>query len=458
MSHHRHHHYEPIKIPPLEPINITAIDIKSIVDMTLLRVKQRRSSPEKIDVLQEKEKEPPEKPDEEIVPVVTEPPQESISVAIKSPQKVIPILTEPLHEVVPIIAEPPQELISVVTKSSPVMIEPSQEISPVIPEPPPKPLFEKVKEGTTCIVPTIKTSKYTEPIPRKVSLVSYPYELDEITLVWSRSRPLYVDPFLSFKDQPKNMLYDLMLHRNPEEVRDLHENSRSSSFQVGVTDVDRFRPVLEFFKDFWKPRKRARKKRRIKQQGIPDLAARGYISRREPIADQIAYQISPGFIAEVRDYGYNAEVDMHHRNCTCLKWQVSGLPCGHVITVAKRMGKKDVFYLITQPYYMTELYKATYHGVIKPVGPAETWHYPQNPLPTVLPPLIIKRPVGRPKGNKRRPSRGESRSQQKCPRCEEYEHISSQCPWIPNSARGSSQLEPIGTVDLNSGYDNVRFN
>ncbi|KAJ9542643.1 hypothetical protein OSB04_029149 [Centaurea solstitialis] len=149
---------------------------------------------------------------------------------------------------------------------------------------------------------------------------------------------------------------------------------------------------------------------------------------------------------EVRDYGYNAEVDMRHRNCTCLKWQVYGLSCGHAITVAKRLGKNDVFYLITQPYYMTELYKATYHGVIKPVGPAETWHYPQNPLPTVLPLLIIKRPVGRPKGNKRRPSRGESRSQQKCPRCEEYGHISSQCPWIPNSARGSSQLEPIGTA------------
>ncbi|KAJ9536566.1 hypothetical protein OSB04_un000265 [Centaurea solstitialis] len=152
---------------------------------------------------------------------------------------------------------------------------------------------------------------------------------------------------------------------------------------------------------------------------------------------------------EVRDYGYNAEVDMRHRNCTSLKWQVSGLPCGHAITVAKRLGKNDVFYLVTQPYYMAELYKATYHGVIKPVGPAETWHYPQSPLPTVLPPLIIKRPVERPKGNKRRPSRGESRSQQKCPRCEEYGHISSQCPWIPNSARGSSQLEPIGTVDLN---------
>ena len=148
---------------------------------------------------------------------------------------------------------------------------------------------------------------------------------------------------------------------------------------------------------------------------------------------------------------------MRLRNCTCLKWQVSGLPCGHAITVAKRLGKTDVSDLITVNYYMTELYKATYRGVIKPVGPPETWHSPQDPQP-VLPPLVIKRPVGRPKGNKRRPSRGESRSQQRCPRCQEYGHTSTQCPLVPSSTRGSSQLEPIGTVDLNSDYQNVRFN
>ncbi|KAJ9544055.1 hypothetical protein OSB04_023762 [Centaurea solstitialis] len=160
---------------------------------------------------------------------------------------------------------------------------------------------------------------------------------------------------------------------------------------------------------------------------------------------------------EVRDYGKNAEVDKLHRSCTCLKWQVSGLPCGHAIAVAKHLGERDVSHLITVNYYMSQLYKATYSGVINPVGPPETWQYPQDPLPTVLPPLIIKRPVGRPKKVKRRASRGESRSQQKCPRCDEYGHLSTQCPWIPSSTRGSSQLEPFATDDLNSGYENVRF-
>ncbi|KAJ9558836.1 hypothetical protein OSB04_013450 [Centaurea solstitialis] len=161
---------------------------------------------------------------------------------------------------------------------------------------------------------------------------------------------------------------------------------------------------------------------------------------------------------QVHDMDRGAEVEMSIRSCSYLKWQVSGLPCGHAIAVAKKLREKDCFHLITVPYFMSELYKATYKGVINPVGPSQTWEYPEDPLPTVHPPLVIKRAVGRPKGNNRRPSRGESRTQKRCPRCEEYGHTSTQFPLIPSSARGSSQLEPIGTIDLNSLYQNVQFN
>ncbi|KAJ9535317.1 hypothetical protein OSB04_un001575 [Centaurea solstitialis] len=44
------------------------------------------------------------------------------------------------------------------------------------------------------------------------------------------------------------------------------------------------------------------------------------------------------------------------------RWEVSGLPCGHAIAVAKRLVEEMYLILITVPYYMTELYKATYHG------------------------------------------------------------------------------------------------
>ncbi|KAJ9566957.1 hypothetical protein OSB04_002923 [Centaurea solstitialis] len=80
---------------------------------------------------------------------------------------------------------------------------------------------------------------------------------------------------------------------------------------------------------------------------------------------------------QVHDMDRGAEVDMTIRSCSCLKWQVSGLPCGHAIAVAKKLGEKDCFHLITVPYFMSELHKATYKGVINPVGPSQTWEYPE---------------------------------------------------------------------------------
>ena len=130
---------------------------------------------------------------------------------------------------------------------------------------------------------------------------------------------------------------------------------------------------------------------------------------------------------------------MSEGTCDCRKWQVFGLPCGHAIVVAKIRGVRDVSQLVNVPYFNTECYKATYTGVINPVGPADTWQSPDVPLSAVLPPLVIKRRVGRPSGNNRRPSRGEGRTQMRCPRCGEYGHQSDTCPLFPHSASGSSR-------------------
>ncbi|KAJ9547815.1 hypothetical protein OSB04_020358 [Centaurea solstitialis] len=149
----------------------------------------------------------PEKFEDEVIPDVIKPPQETIPNVIKPPQ-----------EVVLVVAEQPQKIV-------PVVLEPS------------KPLSEEVK-----------ISDYTDPIPGNVSLVYYPYELDEITLTWSRVQPMEVDPFWDFDDplvRPNDVVYDLLLHLDPEQFKNLHENSRSSSFQVGVSDTDRFRAVSQ---------------------------------------------------------------------------------------------------------------------------------------------------------------------------------------------------------------------
>ncbi|KAJ9556731.1 hypothetical protein OSB04_011345 [Centaurea solstitialis] len=161
-------------------------------------------------------------------------------------------------EIIPIIAEPP-----------PVPIEPLQEDNLVmteieLSEPDLVPAIEihdeviiaplEVKnvdieeEVSVAIAP--KTPNQTATTPAAY----YPFELDEVSLRWKRSQ------------------------RYPFEFG---VNSRSSSFQVGVTDTDQFRSIFEVFKEFWKPGKCVRKKGKIKYQGNIRLAARRCSSRRE---------------------------------------------------------------------------------------------------------------------------------------------------------------------------------
>ncbi|KAJ9561867.1 hypothetical protein OSB04_007027 [Centaurea solstitialis] len=166
-------------------------------------------------------------------------------------------------------------------------------------------------------------------------------------------------------------------------------------------------------------------------------------------------------IWEVQDGGRNANVNMSQHTCECRQWQLFGLPCGHAIVVAKATNRRDVYSLFDVPYFNTENYKATYIEVIKLVGPPETWQSPDIPLPTVLPPIVKKRRVGRPNLNARRPSCSEGSSQRRCPRCGDHGHKSDTCPLFSASASGSSQrstLEPHGTIRFDSLFQDVRFN
>ncbi|KAJ9551477.1 hypothetical protein OSB04_015522 [Centaurea solstitialis] len=73
--------------------------------------------------------------------------------------------------------------------------------------------------------------------------------------------------------------------------------------RVVESDADQFRPKLEFFRDFWKPRKRARKKKKIKYRNSHDLAARRQSSRRELISGRFSPRI-PHYQAAIHTLGY----------------------------------------------------------------------------------------------------------------------------------------------------------
>ncbi|XP_071714464.1 uncharacterized protein [Rutidosis leptorrhynchoides] len=154
---------------------------------------------------------------------------------------------------------------------------------------------------------------------------------------------------------------------------------------------------------------------------------------------------------QVRDRRNDCHVNLTRRECSCLKWKHSGLPCGHVIAVLKEIGIRDCAEL-AENWFTIDIYKATYVEEINFVGDVSNWVIPENFM-RVLPPKIIKRNAGRPKSTARIPSRGETTVKVKvCTRCGSQTHKNSQCGISMTSTQSfvmSTQSSLYKTVDLN---------
>jgi hypothetical protein len=150
----------------------------------------------------------------------------------------------------------------------------------------------------------------------------------------------------------------------------------------------------------------------------------------------------------VQDGYRDAKVHYFNKTCSCNKWQLSGLPCGHAIAVAAKLNCTDCSHLAC-PYFTVNNLKATYTPVVYPVGPQQTWLSPGWPLMTVRPPLMSKGP-GRKSKHKRIPSRGEGNSLQRCSRCEQYGHSRNLCTQSLPSQRpsGTRQAEATTTQQM----------
>ncbi|XP_071727070.1 uncharacterized protein [Rutidosis leptorrhynchoides] len=143
---------------------------------------------------------------------------------------------------------------------------------------------------------------------------------------------------------------------------------------------------------------------------------------------------------EVMDTKKGGKVNLQEKTCTCKQWQLSGLPCGHVMAVARYCNLRDVTCHV-QDYFTTETYKAAYIDDIQPLDHISEWVDPGK-IPTVRPPLLQKRQSGRPKSTARIPSKGEDKdnfkSNRKCSRCLQYGHYRSLCP-SPYDLSGQTQ-------------------
>nr|GEX83666.1 hypothetical protein [Tanacetum cinerariifolium] len=109
------------------------------------------------------------------------------------------------------------------------------------------------------------------------------------------------------------------------------------------------------------------------------------------------------------------QVDFVNFNCTCRKWQLSGLSCGHVCAISRHCGLTN-YNLWAQAWFMKTTLKATYQELVYPLKDVSMWEAP-NDLQRVLPPSIVKPQPGRPINTYRILSMGEAPSLAGCSRC-----------------------------------------
>ncbi|PWA54586.1 transposase, MuDR, MULE transposase domain protein [Artemisia annua] len=128
---------------------------------------------------------------------------------------------------------------------------------------------------------------------------------------------------------------------------------------------------------------------------------------------------------EVKDNRRGHIVDLTEGTCSCRKWQLSGLPCGHVCAVARVIGLTSVEGLV-QTWFLRTTLKNTYSSVFNPAQDVATWET-RDDLQVVLAPVIIKRKAERPKNKDRIRSQGEEPVKKQCMRCGANGHTRGSC-------------------------------
>nr|GEW36626.1 transposase, MuDR, MULE transposase domain protein [Tanacetum cinerariifolium] len=108
--------------------------------------------------------------------------------------------------------------------------------------------------------------------------------------------------------------------------------------------------------------------------------------------------VAVGRVYEVDDHRRIQIVEFCNGTRTCRKWQVLGLPCGHVLAICRVIGLRDC-HRLAKGWFMRIVLKGTYQELVFPVGGVSSWQIP-NYLPVVKPPHMDKQPSGRPKSIK----------------------------------------------------------
>ncbi|GJS86919.1 transposase, MuDR, MULE transposase domain protein [Tanacetum coccineum] len=128
---------------------------------------------------------------------------------------------------------------------------------------------------------------------------------------------------------------------------------------------------------------------------------------------------------EVSDGQYIREVNLQTGICGCRKWQLSGLPCGHVIAITRFLGLTDCVHYAAD-WFKKLKYQGTYSESIHSLGNMQQWEFPEN-IQKAIPPRMDNPQPGRPKNTNRIKSQGEEPRIIRCTRCTQTGHRRDQC-------------------------------
>nr|GEY06419.1 hypothetical protein [Tanacetum cinerariifolium] len=81
--------------------------------------------------------------------------------------------------------------------------------------------------------------------------------------------------------------------------------------------------------------------------------------------------------------------------CKCRKWQLSGIPCGHVISVTRYLGLSDCQQFVSD-WFKKPKYQGTYAEPIHFICNVQEWEFPQH-IRKAIPPRMDNPQPGRPK-------------------------------------------------------------
>ncbi|GJR57203.1 ankyrin repeat-containing protein [Tanacetum coccineum] len=114
------------------------------------------------------------------------------------------------------------------------------------------------------------------------------------------------------------------------------------------------------------------------------------------IAKSATWTVRPAanYLYNVVDYYKNATVDLNTRTCSCGQWQLSGLPCGHLIAVMRHLRQSSANQFAFS-CFKTSVWRASYNEVIYDVGHPSEWDQPDGLITVHFPPWMDKREPGR---------------------------------------------------------------